>query len=80
MGTPFGFKIDLKSYPNLAMKTMWPHKLPEGLHRSLQDPKMVPKGIHRAPNGLQNGIKKMTQGNPLCYFAEGVGGMSEATK
>ena len=80
MGTQFGLKIDFKSYPNTAIKTMWPHKLPEGLHRRLQDPKNVPKGTHKAPNKFQNGIKQITQGNVLCYFVEGVGGMSEATK
>ena len=42
--------------------------------------KMVPKGTRRTPNGPQHGIKKMTHENPLCYFVEEVGGMSEATK
>ena len=73
-------QIDLKSSPALDMIAMWPQKGPVGIHRSLQDPKMVPKACHKKQNGFQNGIKKMTQGNPLCYFVEGVGGMSEATK
>ena len=80
MGTQFGLKLGFKSQPNPAIETMWPHMVAEGLHRSLQDPKMVPKGTHRAPNWAQNNLRKVTEGNPFCYFHEGVGGMSEATK
>ena len=43
-GTRTGPKIHLKSSPPLDMITMWPQKVPVGSHRSLQNPKLVPKG------------------------------------
>ena len=71
LGTQTGFKIDVKSYPNPAMITMWPQKVQVGLQLEPPGSQMVLKWAHKVPNGHQIGTEKMTQGNPSRFLCKG---------